>query len=383
MRTKAAHCQIRWTTASRSKDGARGVGFPPVLHEFLASHRLAILELARAKVAARSIPRATEEEIESGIPLFVAQLIEIMLATPGASGKMQSTASMHGASLMRRGFTVAQVVNDYGSVCQAVTELADEMKAPITAEEFKTFNLCLDEAIAGAVTEFARVRDESIADAGRLHLGELAHELRNALGAAIVSYETLRTGTVGLQGSTGAVLGRSLRRLSSLIDRSLTEVRLESGIRSQERVAVRELLEEIAVSASMEAHAKGHTLYVFPGEPGVEVQVDRQMVVAAIANLTQNAFKFSRPSSGVILRASATDGRVLIEVEDECGGLPPGKEAEMFRPFEQRGADRSGLGLGLSISRKSVEANGGELRVRDLPGTGCVFTIELPRLTDG
>jgi len=54
--------------------------------------------------------------------------------------------------------------------------------------------------------------------------------------------------------------------------------------------------------------------------------------------------------------------------------------AELFRPFEQQGADRSGLGLGLSIVRKSVGANGGEIRVRDLPGTGCVFTIDLPRL---
>jgi signal transduction histidine kinase len=351
-----------------------------VLHKFLSSNRAAILDRARLKVAARSTPRATEEEIESGIPLFVDQIIEIMRAMPGASGRMAASASVHGGSLMRRGFTVAQVVNDYGSVCQAVTELADEMKAPITAEEFKTFNLCLDDAIAGAVTEFARVRDESIADAGRLHLGELAHELRNALGAAIVSYETLRTGTVGLEGGTGAVLGRSLRRLSSLIDRSLTEVRLEAGIRSPERVSVRELLEEIAVGASMEAHAGGHTLYVAPGEPGVDVLVDRQLVVAAIANLTQNAFKFTRPTSRVFLRASATDRRVLIEVEDECGGLPPGREAELFRPFEQRGADRSGLGLGLSISHKSVETNGGELRVRDLPGTGCVFTIDLPRL---
>jgi C4-dicarboxylate-specific signal transduction histidine kinase len=82
----------------------------------------------------------------------------------------------------------------------------------------------------------------------------------------------------------------------------------------------------------------------------------------------------------VSLRAVATDKVVLIEVEDQCGGLPPGKAADLFRPFEQRGADRTGLGLGLSISRKSVEANGGELRVRDIPGTGCMFTIELPRL---
>jgi signal transduction histidine kinase len=52
----------------------------------------------------------------------------------------------------------------------------------------------------------------------------------------------------------------------------------------------------------------------------------------------------------------------------------------LFHRFEQRGRDRTGLGLGLSISRKSVEADGGKLRVQDVPGIGCVFTIDLPRL---
>jgi hypothetical protein len=82
----------------------------------------------------------------------------------------------------------------------------------------------------------------------------------------------------------------------------------------------------------------------------------------------------------VSLGASATGERVLIEIADECGGLPPGKTAELFQPFEQRGSDRSGLGLGLTITRKSISACGGEVRVRDIPGTGCVFTIDLPRL---
>ena len=70
---------------------------------------------------------------------------------------------------------------------------------------------------------------------------------------------------------------------------------------------------------------------------------------------------------------------VLIEVKDHCGGLPPGSAEDMFSPFTQRGNDRSGLGLGLSIARQSVEADFGTLSVRDVPGTGCVFTISLPR----
>jgi signal transduction histidine kinase len=110
----------------------------------------------------------------------------------------------------------------------------------------------------------------------------------------------------------------------------------------------------------------------------VEVEVDRQIVVGAIANLLQNAFKFTRPDGQVSLRANVSGTRVLIEIEDECGGLPTGKLEELFQAFEQRGQDRSGLGLGLFISRRGIEANDGFIRVTDRPGHGCIFTIDLP-----
>jgi signal transduction histidine kinase len=102
------------------------------------------------------------------------------------------------------------------------------------------------------------------------------------------------------------------------------------------------------------------------------------MIVSAVTNLLQNAFKFTRSGGHVSLTTHSTAGRLIIDIEDECGGLPPGRSEELFSPFAQRGADRTGLGLGLSISRRAVEANGGTLRVRNLPGKGCVFTIDLP-----
>ena len=141
-----------------------------------------------------------------------------------------------------------------------------------------------------------------------------------------------------------------------------------------------ELIEEIEVGASMEASARGLTLTVAPVPLGVDVQVDRQLLTAAVGNLLQNAFKFTHPKGHISLDASSTQSRVLIDVGDQCGGLPPGKAEQLFRPFEQRSKDRTGLGLGLSISRRSIEADGGVIHVRDLPGVGCVFTIDLPRL---
>jgi signal transduction histidine kinase len=350
-----------------------------LLDEFLSENRAIIIARARTKVAARAAPRATAEEFENGIPLFLNQLIEVLRQPDSSRSSIESAASGHGRARLDRGFTIAQVVHDYGDLCDAVTELAVEMKLPISATEFHVFNRCLDDAIAQAVTEYAGQRDRSIAEEGRARSGELTHELRNALGAATLAFDLVTTGKVAPRGSTAAVLGRSLVRMTQLVNSSIAETRLDAGIRASERVSVAEFIEEVEVSASMEANARGLTLSVGSVEPGVTVKVDRQLLTAAVANLLQNAFKFTRPNSHVLLQTSQIEGRVLISVEDECGGLPAGLADELFRPFEQRSRNRAGLGLGLWISRRSVEADGGQLYVRDITGIGCVFTVDLPR----
>jgi signal transduction histidine kinase len=190
----------------------------------------------------------------------------------------------------------------------------------------------------------------------------------------------LKLGRVGVSGSTSSVLARSLSRLSEIVTRSLALVRLESPTWKRERVSVLEFVHEVEIDASLEASARGIELRVAPAPGGVDIEVDRHILAAAVANLLQNAFKFTRAGGHVSLRTSATADRVLMDVEDKCGGLPPGKIEGLFQPFSQRGADRTGLGLGLSIAQRGVEANGGVIRVRDLPGSGCVFTIDLPRL---
>ncbi|WP_309246788.1 sensor histidine kinase [Ramlibacter montanisoli] len=94
--------------------------------------------------------------------------------------------------------------------------------------------------------------------------------------------------------------------------------------------------------------------------------------------MLQNAFKFTQPGTLVTLSANPVGKEVDIDVADHCGGLPTGAAGTLFTPFAQHGTDRSGLGLGLSIARRSVEAEGGQLGVRDVPGVGCVFTMRLP-----
>ena len=363
-----------------------------MLYQFLEVNRAALIQRCREKVAKRASPVATAAEIEHGVPLFLRQLIDTLrmqqlpeeTSERDVHGELSTGATRHGRDLLRRGFTVDQVVHDYGDLCQAVTELAIEQNAPINNEEFQTLNRCLDDAIADAVTEFGAQRDHVISEsntrASSERLGYLAHELRNHLNTAVLSFAAMRGGKVGPMGATAAVLDRSLAGLRDLIDRTLVEVRLGAGLPSNLGIVeVERLVAEVQAASSLEAKAAQCRFTVNPVDEGLAVRVDRPMLFSAIANLLQNAFKFTRAGGHVSLSAYAAGPRVLIDVADECGGLPEGKPEAMFVAFEQLHPDRRGLGLGLSISRRAVEASGGELRVRDVPGTGCVFTIDLPR----
>ena len=373
-----------------------------MLSDFLSTNRTVLVDRCRAMVGSRSDPKATDEELAHGIPMFLDQLIET-LALEQASGlrdntieetngrvkfasELGATAALHGGDLFRAGFTVEQVVRDYGDVCQAVTNLAFETGASISVDEFRTFNRCLDNAIAGAVTEFAKhapaSEDESLKSFNS-RLGPLAHELRNYLQTATYAARAIRAGTSGVGGATASVLDRSLMAMSNLIDRALAEVRVTAGLPPRlQPIHLAKFLREVEAAASLDARARGSRFRVAPVVEDIQVIADSEMLAATVGNLLHNAFKFTIRHTEVWLRGGASGNRVSIEVEDHCGGLPVGASEKLMLPFVQAGKDRSGLGLGLDICRRSLAAMNGELKIRDLPGSGCIFTIFLPRHTD-
>jgi len=132
-----------------------------MLYEFIAMHREEIVARTRRRVLGRPWPSVSRQEIEYGVPLFLTQLSETLrrepTATPFSSDAIGSAATRHGAELSAAGLNVAQVIHDYGDICQAITEIALEQHTPITVEEFHTLNRCLDTAIAEAVTEHTRL----------------------------------------------------------------------------------------------------------------------------------------------------------------------------------------------------------------------------------
>lgn len=252
------------------------------------------------------------------------------------------------------------------------------MDAAISVDDFRLFNRCLDDAIAAAVTEYERRRLNAATAEGLQRVALLSHELRNALHTAMLGFGILKIGAVGTDSSTATLVTKSLTRLHDLLERSISEVRAESGKPHGSRIVIRDLMEDAEIASALEGASRGIAFNVV-SRPGLEVDGDVLLLSGALTNLIQNAFKFTRAGGRITLSSRALAGRVFLDVEDECGGLPVGKGEELFRLFEQRSDDRSGLGVGLSIARGSVRAMKGEIHVRDIPGKGCVFTIELPQ----
>jgi signal transduction histidine kinase len=372
-----------------------------MMHEFLSNNRDDLIERCRIKVAHRPARGATAQQLQNGVPLFLDQLIQTLrleqTAEPMDSRKISgpaggqssfseigNSASLHGRQLLELGFSVDQVVHDYGDLCQAITDLAFERDAPFQIDEFRTLNRCLDNAIADAVTEFSYQRDSVAADkyAAQMNerMGFFAHELRNFLQTATLAFGAAKTGNLSLSGATGSVLERSLDGLRDLIDDSLAEVRLTAGSATPPQLfSLADFIEEIKQAAGLAAQAHGCAFTVSDVNAKLAVRANRDLLFSALGNLLHNAFKFTHPDTEVTLDAYAVAERILIDVKDHCGGLSTDDVESMFEPFRQNGVDRTGLGLGLSIARRSVEASDGVLSVRDIPDTGCVFTISLPR----
>jgi signal transduction histidine kinase len=370
------------------------------MYKFLSNNREDLIDRCKVKVALRARRTVSADQLAKGVPLFLDQLIRTLhaeddgedgesLRISGASGgdslvlsEMGISAAAHGRILLDLGFTLDEVVHNYGDICQSITDLAVERDAPFSIDQFRTLNRCLDNAIADAVTGFAQQRDEAISLQSSVdenqRLGFLVHELRNYLQTATLAFTALESGKLAIGGSTAGLVKRSLASIAGLLTESISGVRLSAVHLTNETFSVAVLVADAKVTASLFARTSGCTFIVPVVDPTLTVTGNRVLLAAALVNLLQNAFKFTRPKSEITLTAYGVGDRVLLDVQDHCGGLPEGAAENLFRPFKQVGADKSGLGLGLSIARRSVEADGGSLSVRDLPGSGCVFTIDLP-----
>lgn len=354
------------------------------LHEFMAQHRAEVLRVCYDKINALSPERAPAELGDA----FGVMYDEIAGALrrdfePSSSSRPESplpdgnsdAALQFGTDRLNRGYSIGKALRHVTTISDAVGEVADRGDLAFTAREYQRFNVCLDVVASAAVQQYWDVERAGISPDASKRMGFLAHELRNAVSVARLAFDTIRSGEIGMHGRTAAMLDRSLVRLESLASQTLLAVHLHADVaREGTKIDVRKLLCELSDDAPQQ---RGIRVLV-EATPGISIVADEHLLTSAVSNLLQNAIKFSHDGAVVRLRAVEADNHVIIEVEDECGGLPPGDHDELFRAHVQRGANRQGYGLGLAITREAIEAHGGSTTVRDLPGKGCVFSVTLP-----
>ena len=353
------------------------------LSDLLTSRRSAILERWVERIRWEHAPDGLSRgELWDHLPLILDELLTALRMReelrPDASPlPAESPASAeHGSQRLRVGFDVEEVVREYGSLADILLDEVEAAGATLPVAELRLTLRSINTGIAEAISAYTRRRDEEQRRQSGHHVSFVAHELRGPI-------MTARTATAALSLAPSdkrlhAILDRSLQRLGELVDQVVTVDRLASDVElEREPIDLTMLLREV-IEDSQAAGESRDVKVVLDVEPALPFSGDRRLLRSALGNLVSNAVKFTRIGGTVRVRANQGDGLVSLQVQDHCGGLPPGDPAELFKPFIQRGADRSGLGLGLAIVQQAVVAHGGQITVENAPGDGCTFTLILP-----
>jgi signal transduction histidine kinase len=288
-----------------------------------------------------------------------------------------SIAAEHGTQRLRLGFSLDAVVREYGALRDALIDTAVAAGIVPTLDELQLMFDSTISGIAHAVSEYTFQRDAELRRQANEHFAFIAHELRNPLASAAMAFEQLKVAVPLGELRSAVILQRGLHRTAELIDQTLQTARAASGIELQrKRTTLSVLFADAELGAMPEAHANGIDLTVNLAED-ITMDVDPRLIGSAIGNLLRNAVKYSHGGT-VELRGQLANGRAVVEVEDCCGGLEPGKVESLFAPFVRADQTQTGFGLGLAIAKQAVEAHGGTIRVQNLPTKGCIFTVEIP-----
>jgi signal transduction histidine kinase len=355
------------------------------LHDVLAAKHDDVMLRWKAAVQGTFTPDAMPTiELTNHIPEFLDEILAALradagLSSVGPSPEESTTAAGHGIQRLRLGFSLDAVVREYGALRDAIVAIAREAGAELTFRELQVLFDATITGIAHAVTKYTHQRDAELLRQANEHFAFIAHELRNPLSSATMAFQLLKDkGQLPAGERSVGALERGIQRTSELIDQTLAIARVASGISLRRQwTTLGALFDDIELGAVSEAESRGVELRVAI-ENDERISLDVRLVRSALGNLLRNGVKYTSPGSIVELRGQFTNGRAIIEVEDCCGGLPPGKVEEAFAPFVRLDNRQSGFGLGLAIAKQAVDAHGGSIRVQNLPGKGCVFVLELP-----
>jgi two-component system OmpR family sensor kinase len=239
-------------------------------------------------------------------------------------------------------------------------------------------------ALARSFNQMARQVELSLQSQRRL-LHDVSHELRSPLARLQILVGLIRQQPTDLQNALSRI-ERETSRLDELVGEILTFSRLESGEREPVLVQVdlTAILESVCEQASLEANAQSKKLQWQP-LPAMLVHADTELIYRAVENIIRNALKYSPAHTTISVQALVKHQQVLLQIDDEGPGVPPEQLAQLFEPFFRGQSSHAGMGLGLSIAKRSVEFCGGQIWLANREnefGQRCGFraSIRLPLL---
>jgi len=223
-------------------------------------------------------------------------------------------------------------------------------------------------------------------------LSNISHELRTPLNSIIGFTDLLLTEELGAPLSAQQrdfleTVARNGKQLLELINELLDLQRIAAGRMElkSEAFDLADLMAEAAGTVHAQIQKHGHELVVTPPPKSLRVQGDRGRVRQILLNLLSNAIKFTPDGGRITLAASAENGddEAEIAVTDTGIGIAAEDQAKLFKEFSQLDASASrkyeGTGLGLALSRRLVEMQGGEIGVESEVGKGSTFWFTLPQ----
>jgi K+-sensing histidine kinase KdpD len=277
----------------------------------------------------------------------------------------------------------------FGIVALASSSLAEMARARAAEAERERAET---ERVLGRLRELSEERDQMEAEAieaGGLRrsdelktalLRSVSHDLRTPLTSIIAAGTALDSPT--LTESERHELSEAVveqgQRLAQLVENLLDVSRLESGSAAPRREPI-----DLAgvLEAARETLGGDEALVRFGfGDEIPELVADSVQLERAFANLLGNAMRYGEGRQ-VLVRSREVGGRLVVRIVDQGSGIPERERELIFEPFYRR-EDSQGSGLGLSIARGFIEANGGEIAVESMPGQGSTFVVSFPLVKD-
>ncbi len=364
-----------------------------------------ITGLAASDLAARARRRAREAEQREREAAFLAELSSVLLAGAEVVDELPRIAEETGRLLDAPGARVALGGPTTAAEGEAAIELvagdrtvatfyAPRGSSRVVANEGR-FLAALAAVLGIALDRERLAREAFAAEALRQSdllktalLRSVSHDLRSPLTAIKASLEALASAELTLEASQRdtlladalAELDRLDRTVRNLLDLS----RLQAGaVRAEPRLRT---IDGLVDQALTHVPWDGQRLELSAPPDLPLVRVDPIQIEHALANLLENALKFSPPGSPVRVEIEPAQGELIVRVLDEGPGLAPGELARIFEPFSRGSTTpgaRGGAGLGLAIAKGFIEANGGRLWAERREGGGACFLVALPTTLDG